>query len=42
MSNELTTNSVRSFSSLGEWLTAQSVRKFSAAIGHDLKYELVF
>lgn len=29
-------------SELGEWLTAQSVRKFSAAIGHDLKYELVF
>lgn len=29
-------------SEVGEWLTAQSVRKFSAAIGHDLKYELVF
>lgn len=29
-------------SELGEWLTAQSVRKFSAKIGHSLKYELVF
>jgi len=27
---------------LGEWMTAQSVRKFSEKIGHDLKYELVF
>jgi len=25
-----------------EWMTAQSVRKFSAKIGHDLKYELVY
>ncbi|MFO1524852.1 MAG: hypothetical protein U1F16_02630 [Turneriella sp.] len=27
---------------LGEWMTAQSIRKFSQKIGHDLKYELNF
>lgn len=27
-------------SALAEWMTAQSIRRFSAAIGHDLKYEL--
>lgn len=27
---------------LGEWMTAQSIRKFSEKIGHDMKYELVY
>jgi hypothetical protein len=27
---------------VAEWLTAQSIRKFSAAIGHDLSHELIF
>jgi hypothetical protein len=27
---------------LTEWMTAQSIRRFSAAIGHDLNYELSF
>ena len=29
-------------SQISEWLTAQSIRKFSERIGHDLKYELIF
>lgn len=27
---------------VGEWLTGQSIRKFSEKIGHDLKYKLIF
>lgn len=27
---------------LGEWMTARSIRNFSAQIGHDLSYELVY